>query len=477
MKSIRIKNPRNLRDTGYVEIAPITILVGRNNSGKSTFLRSFPLLKQSIIRNSDGPLLWFEDDNGFIDFGSFADAVRFDEDRISFSFVFDMESRFAEMKEELRYTITIMHVDKDYVSEVTLEKNMGDKFALLLQLNYDYDGSIAAKIGNDCFKMDPKKIRDRYFVKRMVYSPFTSIFGYILPDPWILIGSFEDQAGDLSDLPNPKTLARIGACLFNGIALEEYSIYLQEIMSNKTAQEQTWIKNMCIGLYYLDLLKDADQKLNETLRNVHYKSPIRATAARYYRNRNIAVEEVDYRGENLAMYLNNLSKEKLHEFQEWTAAHFGFRIHVHGKGGHLSLTSTIGERKRQINLADVGFGISQILPILVELWSLLVKPDSAIFLIEQPELHLHPALQGKLVQVITEIVMTAGNKLSIVMETHSKTFIEELGMEIDEKRLDKEKVKVVLFESEENDSKVTVTSFDEFGYLERWPLVFLDAEF
>ena len=141
------------------------------------------------------------------------------------------------------------------------------------------------------------------------------------------------------------------------------------------------------------------------------------------------------------------------------------------------MTSTIGERKRQINLADVGFGISQILPILVELWSLLVKPDSTIFLIEQPELHLHPALQGKLVQVITEIVMTAGNKLSIVMETHSKTFIEELGMEIDEKRLDKEKVKVVLFESEENDSKVTVTSFDEFGYLERWSLGFLDAEF
>ena len=48
MQSIEIKNLRSLKDTGRVELKPITLLVGANSSGKSTFLRTFPLLKQGL---------------------------------------------------------------------------------------------------------------------------------------------------------------------------------------------------------------------------------------------------------------------------------------------------------------------------------------------------------------------------------------------------------------------------------------------
>ena len=75
MEKIRIKNIRSLNDTGSVPLAPITLLVGENSSGKSTFLRTFPLIKQSISKKTDGPILWAGDVDDYVDFGSFKETV------------------------------------------------------------------------------------------------------------------------------------------------------------------------------------------------------------------------------------------------------------------------------------------------------------------------------------------------------------------------------------------------------------------
>ncbi len=83
-----VKNLRCLTDTGIVLIKPITLLVGRNSSGKSTFLRAFPLLRQSVETPRQSPLLWY--DPRYVDFGSFEDAVNYRAEKkkgITFSFV------------------------------------------------------------------------------------------------------------------------------------------------------------------------------------------------------------------------------------------------------------------------------------------------------------------------------------------------------------------------------------------------------
>ena len=65
MDAIRIENLRCLADTGLIDIKPITLLVGANSSGKSTFLRAFPLLRQSIMASvglhSREPILWYKE--------------------------------------------------------------------------------------------------------------------------------------------------------------------------------------------------------------------------------------------------------------------------------------------------------------------------------------------------------------------------------------------------------------------------------
>jgi AAA15 family ATPase/GTPase len=90
MDSIKIERLRCLSDTGFIELKPITVLLGQNSSGKSTFLRVFPLLKQSVESRTTGPILW----NGrLVDFGGYEDAHQNDSDEdISFSFKFKIES-------------------------------------------------------------------------------------------------------------------------------------------------------------------------------------------------------------------------------------------------------------------------------------------------------------------------------------------------------------------------------------------------
>jgi predicted ATPase len=85
MKSIRVQNLRSLRDTGFIDLKPITVLLGSNSSGKSTFLRVLPLCHQSAEARTVGPVLW----NGrFTDFGSFEEAVSLGREEISLHFCY-----------------------------------------------------------------------------------------------------------------------------------------------------------------------------------------------------------------------------------------------------------------------------------------------------------------------------------------------------------------------------------------------------
>ena len=90
MKSIRIKNLRSLRDTGEIPIKPITLLIGENSSGKSTFLRSLLLLQQSIDSRTRSVIAWWVD-RDIVDFGDFKSSLFAggSEDFISFGFQFD----------------------------------------------------------------------------------------------------------------------------------------------------------------------------------------------------------------------------------------------------------------------------------------------------------------------------------------------------------------------------------------------------
>ena len=106
--AIRIENLRSLKDTGFIQIKPLTILLGANSSGKSTFLRSFLLFAQSVNKKLRGPISWFDD--AMVDFGDFQTAVNREAkekgDTIRFSYKMDNtkdeDARFYEYERRSR---------------------------------------------------------------------------------------------------------------------------------------------------------------------------------------------------------------------------------------------------------------------------------------------------------------------------------------------------------------------------------------
>src|SRR5690242_18851522 len=89
LSGIRLKNFRSLADTGMVELRPITLLLGQNSSGKSTFLRALPLMRQSIRIRSNAPLLWYGD---LVDFGSIREvksSFASEDENVGIGFKFD----------------------------------------------------------------------------------------------------------------------------------------------------------------------------------------------------------------------------------------------------------------------------------------------------------------------------------------------------------------------------------------------------
>ena len=97
-----LKNLRCLDSVKPIQIKPITVLVGMNSSGKSTFLRCLPLLRQSITTRTSSPILWYGD---WVDFGDFNSSVsgKPGTSEISFTFGSDKIPRVESEPQQFRF--------------------------------------------------------------------------------------------------------------------------------------------------------------------------------------------------------------------------------------------------------------------------------------------------------------------------------------------------------------------------------------
>jgi AAA15 family ATPase/GTPase len=151
MDSIRVKRLRCLADTGYIQLKPITVLLGQNSSGKSTFLRILPLLKQSVESRTTGPILW---SGRLVDFGNFDDAHQNDsEDNIAFSFNFEVESRSFPYRDYPYYILSeeariVNKIDISLTLEISKDKEKETTTTSRIFLQLD-DSKIQLDFGDD----------------------------------------------------------------------------------------------------------------------------------------------------------------------------------------------------------------------------------------------------------------------------------------------------------------------------------------
>ena len=124
-----------------------------------------------------------------------------------------------------------------------------------------------------------------------------------------------------------------------------------------------------------------------------------------------------------------------------------------------------------VNIADVGLGVSQVLPVLVAL--IVAEPGRLVYL-EQPELHLHPRAQVALAQ---ELAAAAKRGIRVVAETHSSLLLLAVQTLVAEGDLSPELVKLHWFtRGEDGATKIDITDLDEVGAYGDWPEDFDDVD-
>ena len=121
-----------------------------------------------------------------------------------------------------------------------------------------------------------------------------------------------------------------------------------------------------------------------------------------------------------------------------------------------------------VSIADVGFGVSQTLPVVVALRE--AKPGQLVYL-EQPEIHLHPRAQTAMAKVLAD---AARRGVHVVAETHSALLILGIQTLVAEGKLSPELVKLHWFERRDGATKIKSADLDEAGSFGDWPEDFAD---
>jgi len=123
---------------------------------------------------------------------------------------------------------------------------------------------------------------------------------------------------------------------------------------------------------------------------------------------------------------------------------------------------------KNVSIADVGFGVSQVLPVIT---LLLYVPEGSTVMLEQPELHLHPLAQAELADLI--IYVAKERNVQVILESHSEHLLLRLQRRIAEEHLPASHANIYACEHTGRQSELTELQLDEFGQISNWPEKFM----
>lgn len=524
-----IENLRSLESTPKIELRPITVLVGRNSAGKSTLLRSLALLRQSLESRSSAPVLWYGD---YVDFGDFSSAVHNRDTNKQISFDFSAED-VSYTSRDLSYEYS----DPRYLGrsrrvveyeKIRLKISLGEQLgrtirkSILLEIP-EHNITLLAKFGKsglytESFQVNGVELSDLlpshnvYFegsnifssgsltqavrvdsrqVRRYV-SPLSAFASYVTSlvkphvDKRILASNIEREARRI--LRNPTLDQRSLHILSASADTASFQRLYASLASDKHPDLFDRINIASATYYTLQTLSDTEDLLRQFFLATTYLGPARARSERYYRFQELEVSEIAPDGNNLPMFLGSLTPSNLSRFSDWVENLFGFGVGVQRNEGHISIQ--LRRKDLDVNIADTGYGVSQMLPVLAQIWwssrsnHISRRPSrhgKQLYPItmEQPELHLHPAHQAKLADALLNALPEVGDDDSgspvFLVETHSETLINRLGELIEQGDLSAEDVQVVVFSTDGDDgnsTRISTSEYDEDGVLKNWPFGF-----
>lgn len=492
MDKLRLRNYRCFDDTGDIELKPVTLLLGANSSGKSSFIKFFPLLQQSLETKVNGLFLW---DGQYVDFKDFKNTVRNGEGEISIDYTIGLlgfSAPFVRKEQQLRDVVVSMTICEkeeyyDYLKELNIRIAKDEiKYIFSREDNtcsVEVNGSKPSGYANEKISTDFDKnlfptLRYEYQGNDIKINGPVSQLALI----------------ELNDFFGKEKKSGLDLLLNEGI-LDLFALKLskvkEEIRKRKPEEaEERVIHATNLVLYMLagQLVKAVNDYFAEMSRHFSYVLPLRSIMSRYYRFQNRNVDNIDPDGDNLAMFLNSLSKKRFDDFNKWLFDIFKFRLSITKTEGHVELYIEENDKPKR-NLVDVGFGFTQILPILTIIWKSVYDinnlssskgiPSPITIAIEQPELHLHPRFQAFFALMLANVMGFCKKRkahLRIIIETHSEVIINKIGELIGNANngIGPEDVNVVLFNASNEglEKYIHSTQFSKNGGLMNWPFGF-----
>lgn len=448
MKSFRVKNVKSFADSGKIEMAPLTIFVGQNSCGKSSLLR-FPLVIAQSMHSYAGDILRFNGE--FVDYGFFDNVIHKQKgDKITFEFTYDVN---CDKDDRLYY------YPREY-EKVLLSKTGG----IMKEIT-------EASICIEMMKKDNQTIQKTaslLFGNKKVASwsdkdgkGHITLF-YSVIDGKLQKCQFDLEVKDILWHGVFPVSTRYNAFEFicskvyskKKISKKMYKKLYEKLFPQENTKEKIDIseeEKKIVQMYLMTLLIDfVMNQLEETCQReavaTSYVGPFRNAPSRIYRDdEGENGISVGVRGENVSLILAKDFRNKkalINEISKWMQPVLGYKLSIDDLNNGFFQISLVDKNGIHSNISDVGFGVSQVLPIVTQLISAVNNWGKSKYrsiykhvpvYIEQPELHLHPAAQAKLADLFARCIGDGTSPNRLVLETHSEHLIRKLQVLIADK--------------------------------------------
>ncbi|MFH9731319.1 DUF3696 domain-containing protein [Streptomyces sp. NPDC017260] len=210
--------------------------------------------------------------------------------------------------------------------------------------------------------------------------------------------------------------------------------------------------------------------------DIRYLGPFRKDPERFFRVSNRASGSVGARGERAlgilaADEMRGRGRITSEVNRLLTGILPGWRIAVTDVGAGMYVPRLYSKRDPDlyVHIDDVGTGVVQFLPILIQRAADRVQPPSSpvIEIVEEPELHLHPSAHASIADLYVDAVQESS--VRFLVETHSENFLLRLRRRVAEERLKPEDLKIYFVEQADESAFLRKINVDAFGNIDYWP--------
>jgi len=465
INSIRLENFKAFRDTGTIVLKPITLLVGKNSAGKSSFIKALLAASQTVRQeqtdNSDFRLI-----GDYTNLGTFGDTIHGNDITANFSM------HFGVSEENNDWCLTHSFSgseDNPLGASISGVKGF---------INGQFFFSARKPLKGQVHQVEPLGRALGNFVISKTYTPLEveeeEDINELTDEFRKQIETFQAQLLEKNLLYRKDLKNRIFSTNF------QIAIKSSQVLNLKGKRGKVyWVMPFDESEPHTSefgSLEAASNGLGESLKRILYLAPLRDEPTRGARLAQSSGNRSGIKGENLASMLHTrLSDADFMEKFNINLKNLGvadsattralYMKDADGKDMETGFIKILIEHEGTTrSLMDLGFGTSQVLPIVFEL---SLRRDR-IILLEQPELHLHPAAQAEIGDLL-KFSIEQNNQL--IVETHSANLIERLRRLIRTKELTKDDVNIVYIrkDSEGNSRCDTINFNDDGTFADTWP--------